>query len=64
MNITAKTVLTSALLTAMIAGTSAYADKAGNLNDYVDNSVAVESVEIVKVSFQKQSTVDALNVNR
>jgi len=55
MNTLAKTVLTSAFLTVVIAGTSANAEgRAGNV---YDNAQATQSVEIKKVSFE-QATID------
>lgn len=56
MNTLVKTVVTGALLTAFIAGTSAFA---GDNDHFIDTgySAKAESVEIKKVSFE-QATLD------
>lgn len=61
MNISTKTVLASALLTAVIAGTSAQAE--GRAGNSYDNAQAAQSVEIVKVSL-KTAPVAGQQVNR
>jgi len=58
MNISSKTLLASTLLVGLFAATTAQADKVGDLTDYADNSVATESVEIKKVSFEA-ATIEA-----
>ena len=61
MNTTSKTILASTLLAALLAGTSAYADKRGDLIDYSDNSGITESVAMQKVRYETP-TVDTDNL--
>ena len=60
MNITSKTILASTLFTALLLGTSANADRRGDLIDYVDNSGITELAVMKKVRYETP-TVDTDN---
>ncbi len=69
MNISSKSLFASTLLTALLAGTSAFAEgRAGDLSDYSNdayNNVTAEVVEVKKVSLQTPAPTSVhLDVNR
>lgn len=65
MNTSSKTLLTGTLLVALFAGTSANAEgRAAGSSDYAENTVASQSVEIKKVSFEAPAVAADREVNR